>query len=622
MKTLDQLAIHTNFGVWDWLIVVVFLVVSTGLGLWARKYIKDMTDYVVAGRAVRTYLGIATMIASEMGLVTVMYSAQKGFNGGFAAFHIAFVAFVVSLIVGLTGFIVVPLRKMGVMTIPEFYEKRFGRGARLLGGAILAFSGILNMGMFLKADSLFVTTVMGMYNPIQLKLAMTIMLALVLLYTMLGGMIAVLLTDYMQFVVMAAGLLATSVLLMAKFQWSDIIHAVHTLKGDAGFNPFAQGDFGVGYVIWMTFLAVISCSVWQTSVMRATSAENTKVVRRTYSWSSIGFLIRFLIPYFWGICALIYIAARPDLRAIFLPAPGHEPPGYKELTLRAMPVALSSLMPAGAIGLLTAGMLAAAMSTYNTYLHCWSAVLTQDVVGPIWGHKLTPQKKIKITQGIMCVIGVFLLVWGLWYPLGEDLWDYMAVTGAIYFTGAFAILLAGIYILGASRIAAYATFICGFSAVIGLHPVQQLLGVDWRSEYVGLGTVCFACVTMFLGSVLFPDREKLEGATSYELWKCRGRASPATVRLWGIFGTAVSPGLLVAYWKAGEGGRGLGFFAVMLALTAVVIASLVGTGSNVIIPPAVVLVCGLLALAVGLGAAVQAGALVEQYQRRWESEGQ
>jgi len=505
MDTLDRIAIHTNFGTMDWIIVIVFLVVSTGIGLWVRRYIKNMEDYVVAGRAVKTYLGVATIIASEMGLVTVMYSAQKGFSGGFAAFHIAVVSALVALVVGLTGFVVVPIRALRVMTIPEFYERRFGRDVRLLGGAILAFSGILNMGMFLKADSMFITSVMGMNSPIQLKIAMTVMLGLVLLYTMLGGMIAVLVTDYMQFVVMSVGLLATSVFLMNHYGWGGIVHSVAQLKGDAGFNPFNQAGFGTAYVIWMTFLGLISCAVWQTSVMRASSAEDTKVVRRTYTWGSVGFLIRFLIPYFWGICALIYIAQNPELRQIFLPATGQP---SSDLTLRAMPIALSNLLPAGAIGLLTAGMLAAAMSTYNTYLHCWSSILTQDVVGPIAGDWFNSRMRILATRIFMFFIGVFLLVWGLWYPLGEHLWDYMAVTGAIYFTGAFAALVGGLYWKRASKVGAYGAFLSGFMAVTGLKPVQHMIGVDWRSEYVGLGTVALAITTMVLGSLLFPSKKK------------------------------------------------------------------------------------------------------------------
>src|SRR5207302_7866333 len=157
---------------------------------WTRRFIRDAEDFLIAERGMRGYLGVASIISTEMGLVTVMYAAQKGFTGGFAAFHIALVAAVVALLVGLTGFIVAPLRRTGVMTIPEFYERRFGRGTRILGGAILAFSGILNMGMFLKADSIFVTRLTGLTSPLALNIAMTVMLAVVLLYTILGGMVS------------------------------------------------------------------------------------------------------------------------------------------------------------------------------------------------------------------------------------------------------------------------------------------------------------------------------------------------------------------------------------------------------------------------------------------------
>jgi SSS family solute:Na+ symporter len=492
----------TNFGPLDWGIVGLFLVGITVAGLWTKRFIHGTGEFFIAERRVRGYLGVASIIATEMGLVTVMYAAQKGFTGGFAAFHIALAAALVALVVGLTGFIVLPIRRTGVITIPEFYEQRFGKGARVLGGAILAFSGILNMGMFLKADSLFVTSVMGLTSGAALNVAMSVMLGLVLLYTMLGGMISVLVTDYLQFVLMALVLVAVSVFLMLDFEWGEIVGGVAALKGEAGFNPFSQEGFGGAYVLWMLFLGLVSCALWQTAVIRASAAEDEAAVRRTFTWGAIGFLIRFMIPYFWGICALVYLARQPGLRATFLPAVGQP---TSETTLRAMPVALAQILPTGAIGLLTAGMFAAAMSTYNTYIQAWSMVLTQDVLAPLMGDRLTPSARIGLTQLFMLLVGVFLLVWGLWYPLGEHLWDYMAVTGAIYFTGAFAVLTAGLYWRRASRLGAYGAFLCGFLALAGLKPVQGWLGVNWRSEHVGLAVVALAWIAMVAGSLLWPD---------------------------------------------------------------------------------------------------------------------
>ncbi len=504
--SLDKIGIPTNFGGFDWTIVIVFLVASTLVGIWAMKYIRNMEDYVVAGRGVRTYLGLASMIAAELGLVTVMYSAQMGFSSAFASFSIAVIAASAGFIVGQTGFIVVPLRRMEVMTIPEFYERRFSRGVRLAGGFILAMSGILNMGMFLKVDSMFVTSVMGMNTDFELKMAMTILLALVLLYTMLGGMISVVFTDYLQYTVMAIGLVAISVLLMGHSGWNNIVQTVTAIKGEAGFNPFhADSGLGPSYLLWMVFLGFISASVWQTAVMRATSAESELVVRGTYSWGETGFLIRFLIPYFWGICALIFVFQTPTLKEIFLPAKGE---ASLDTQLRAMPIALSYLVPAGAIGLLTAGMLAAAMSTYNTYLHTWSAVLTQDVIAPLARRPMGSKSRILVARVIMCLIAVFLLVWGLWYPLEERLWDYMAITGAIYFTGAFATLVCGIYWKRANKVGAYGAFACGFLMIVGLKPVQNWLNVDWPGQYVGLATAALAMTTMIVLSLVFPNPRK------------------------------------------------------------------------------------------------------------------
>lgn len=524
MNGLEHINVQSNFGMADWAIVLFFVLASTALGVWASRYIRNMDDYVVAGRGVKTYLGVASMIAAEMGLVTVMYSAQQGFIHGFSAFAIAVLCAAAGLLVGFTGFVVLPLRRMRVMTIPEFYERRFSRNIRILGAIILAAAGILNMGMFLKVDSMFVTSVMGINDDFHLKMAMTILVLAVLLYTMLGGMLSVVFTDYMQFTVKAIGLVVVSLMLMSIFGhgsifggWTNITTDMSGMPGTS-FNPFdKESGMGATFLVWNFFAGLISAAVWQTAVMRATSAENEKVVRRTYTWGAVGFLIRFLIPYFWGICALLFVYQHPQLLKIMQDlgaAAPHNAKAAQDLgvfQLRAMPIALSTLIPAGAIGLLTAAMLVSAMSTYNTYMHTWSAVITQDTVAPLSGRDLDSRTRIRIARIIMACIAVFLLVWGLWYPLADSLWSYMMVTGGIYFTGAFAVLTAGIYWKRASTAGAYAAFICGFGMVLGLDPIKNLVGHNWSGAQVGLTVAATAVVAMVLFSLIFPDR-KVEAA--------------------------------------------------------------------------------------------------------------
>ena len=558
---LNSIGIGTNFGPIDWCIVVGYLIAVVAFGVYIRRYITNVTDFMVAGRGLKTFLAIATMIGTELGLVTVMYSAQKGFTGGFAAFHIALAAAIVTLVVGLTGFIVVPLRRMKVMTIPEFYERRFGRGVRILGGIILALSGILNMGLFLKAGAIFVmgitnigvtniTSDMQLALGTELKIIMTVLLGGVLLYTSLGGMVSVVVLDYIQFVVLSFGLLAASLLSIRHLGWNNIIDTVSQVKGEAGFNPFHGEGFGLSYVVWMFFLGLVSCAVWQTAVIRACSAKSVSVVKRLYVWSSIGFLIRFLLPYFFGISAFVFIAQNESLRSIFLPE-GSE--ASSDVTLLAMPAFLGHILPAGFVGIICAGMLAAFMSTHDSYLLCWSSVLTQDVVAPWFKAGLSSKARLLLTRIFIVIIGLFILVWGLWYDLGQDLWDYMAISGAIYFAGAIALLIAGLYWKRASKVGAYSALSCGFLAIVGLKPVQNWLGfilnpvklffgftkeipiekvtedvgiVSWGflfeegganavlvykmigSEIVGLTVIALAIVAMVVGSILFPDRDK------------------------------------------------------------------------------------------------------------------
>ncbi|MEM1249500.1 MAG: sodium:solute symporter family protein [Acidobacteriota bacterium] len=496
-----------HFTTLDWALVVGYLAMTVALALLTRGRVSNMSDYVVAGRSLGTSLGVATMIGSELGLVTVMYSAQKGFTGGLAAFHIAVVAGMVTLLVGLTGFIVEPLRQHGVMTIPEYYERRFGRGVRILGGLLLAASGILNMGLFLKAGSIFLTSVTGLDDPFALKVTMTVLLLLVLAYVMTGGMMAVVLTDYVQFVVLSCGLLLSCFLAWRAVGWKEIVAAVETVHGAAGFDPFDGDGFGLRYVIWMAFTAgLVSCAIWQTAVARALSLRDPEDVKRLYRLSSVGFLVRFLIPNFLGVCALAYVVGRSDLADVFLP--GGVPAG-PEVTLAAMPVVLAEILPAGVLGLITAGMLAAFMSTHDSYLLCWSSVLTQDVVAPLLGDRLSEQARLLLTRSLVGIIGLFLLLWSLWYPLQQDLWDYMAVTGAVYFTGAFAVLLLGLYWRRASRTGAYAALGSGLVALTGLGPIQELLRPAgwpaWSGEDAGLAAVVLALASGVTLSLLRPD---------------------------------------------------------------------------------------------------------------------
>ena len=222
----------------DWSIIVVYIVGCTVAGLWMRKYVRNVDDFAVAARKMDVNLGVASLAATEVGIVTVMYTAQMGFTNGLAGATTGILTAFAMLVVGITGFIIVPLRNARVMTIPELFENRFGKRVRWLAGLVVILGGVLNMGVFLRAGGDFLMNITGMDSRAKLfevailgstfpvgylELIMTGLLAIVLVYTVLGGMLSVLITDYLQFLVMGMGIVLTSVLVMSSIGWSSLI---------------------------------------------------------------------------------------------------------------------------------------------------------------------------------------------------------------------------------------------------------------------------------------------------------------------------------------------------------------------------------------------------------------
>jgi SSS family solute:Na+ symporter len=254
--------------------------------------------------------------------------------------------------------------------------------------------------------------------------------------------------------------------------------------------------------------------------MRALAAESTKVVKKQYMWSSVSFLVRFLLPCFLGICAFVLVVQTPELKNAFFPVTELQ---KATDNLYAMPIFLGRILPVGVLGIVTAAMLAAFMSTHDSYLLCWSSVITQDIVAPLLRDKLTARARIRLTRVLIVLIGGYVLYWGLMYPGGEDIWDYMNISGAIYFTGAFSVLLCGLYWKRASPTGAVLALLCGFSAVLGLEPVRKYLGFqrvlevaakacglelsgERISAWIGLGTIVLSLGAMVVGSLLFPAK--------------------------------------------------------------------------------------------------------------------
>src|SRR5438034_5758513 len=120
----------THFSWLDGSIVGLYLLATMIAGVMVRKYVARVEHFLVAGREMNVYLGIASLAATEFGIITCMYTAQAGYVNGFAGSIPGLCQCVAMFLIGLTGFCIKPLRDSGAITIPELFERRFGAKIR------------------------------------------------------------------------------------------------------------------------------------------------------------------------------------------------------------------------------------------------------------------------------------------------------------------------------------------------------------------------------------------------------------------------------------------------------------------------------------------------------------
>ena len=129
-----------------------------------------------------------------------------------------------------------------------------------------------------------------------------------------------------------------------------------------------------------------------------------------------------------------------------------------------------------------------------------------DIIEPLYGKKISSKNKINISRLIILILGIYILYWGLFYKGDDSIWSYIGITGAIYFSGAIAVLIGGLYWEKASETGAILAFIAGLSALIGLEPIREYLAINLKPEEIGLLSLLFTFLMMFFGSLLFPRK--------------------------------------------------------------------------------------------------------------------
>lgn len=485
-----------NFAAIDWVIVAGYLALSMVVGIIGKRYIGNVSHFLVAGRELGIYVGIATLAATEIGTITYMYNGELGYKYGFAAFAAALVSGLVMIIVGRTGFVISRFRALKLMTVPEYFEVKYSRGLRIVTGLLVALGGILNMGVFLKIEGEFLTIVSGI-NVRYLVAVMTVILLLELVYTVLGGMVSVVITDFIQYVLLSVATILVSIYAVYHAGWGRIVEKVTQTMGEAGFNPLVNPKFGLTFIIWQVLLWFSLHTCWQTTAMRMFSTKGPKTSQKVMTWTGFIFLGRGMLPMLWGIAALTLFGTGAINNGIPQPVVN----GQTLAPIDAMPAMLAQILGPGIRGIVVAGMLAATMSVNSSYLLGWSSVISQDVILPIRNAlgkgALSSRKQIFVNRVANLFVSLFLMFWGLYYTPPGAVYLYLNITGTIFLAGAFVCVVGGLYWRRSNTTGGYAAMLLGAAGAI-----IPYFFLHWGENVTGFAAFGLAAGGLVFGSLL------------------------------------------------------------------------------------------------------------------------
>ena len=487
----------------DWIIVIVYLILSVAIGMIGRRYVGSVAHYLVAGRELGVFVGIATLAATEIGTITFMYNAELGYRYGFAPFIVALISGLVMVIIGRTGFVITRFRSMKLMTVPEFFERKYSLGLRLFTGVLVALGGILNMGVFLKIEGEFLTVISGI-NAKYLVTVMTVILLLEMLYTVVGGMVSIVITDFIQYVLLSTATILVSIFAVYHAGWHSILTKVAATMGDAGFSPIANPKFGLTFIIWQILLWFSIHTCWQTTAMRMFSTKDPETSKKVMTWTGFIYLGRGMLPMLWGIAALATLGTGNSHDGVPMPVLN----GHVLQPIDAMPAMLGSILGPGIKGLVVAGMLAATMSVNSSYLLGWSSVISQDVIMParqVLGKvPLSSRSQILVNRLANLFVGLFLMFWGLYYTPPGAVYLYLNVTGTIFLAGAFVCVIGGLYWKRANVTGGYLAMLMGALGVI-----VPFFFLHWNENVTGFTAFALAASGLVFGSLLGSPSENV-----------------------------------------------------------------------------------------------------------------
>ena len=484
----------------DWGIVILLIGFITGLAISTKKYMQSVADFLSANRCAGKYLlGVADGM-SGLGAVSIVAIFEMTYKAGFTTSWWKLMLLPVGVVIASTGWVQYRFRQTRALTMAQFFEIRYSRNFRVFAGVMGWISGLINFGIFPAVGGRFFQYYCGFPSwPVMLGgfeidlmygLIMAALLLVSLAFTFMGGQIAVMVTDFVQgMFVNAVFVLMGIYMLFFMLDWGQVVDAaIQFAPADASLlNPMKTGNtdnFNVTFFLISAFGAFYAFMAWQGSQGYFSSARSPHDARMGRVIGQLRNITQTLPLALLPVCAYAFLH-HPDF-AVQAQEAHAILDGIEADQIRSqltVTVASSQFLPTGILGLFAAVMLAAFISTHDTYLHSWGSIFIQDIVLPIRqifkGDKVMPSEShirwLKISIFGVCL---FIFLFSLLFSQQQDILMFFALTGTIYLGWAGSCIIGGLYWKRGTTAGAWAATVIGvLLAIVGWY-----LTYNWESS--------------------------------------------------------------------------------------------------------------------------------------------
>ncbi|HRP68901.1 MAG TPA: sodium:solute symporter family protein [Turneriella sp.] len=426
--------------------ILGYLGLTLAVGFLAARRVKSSTDFALAGRNLSFFMASSTVFATWFGSETILGSSAEFAKHGFSGVvEEPFGAALCLILVGL--FFARRLYRMRLNNLGEFYRHQFGVPTEIIASVIMAFSYL----SWVAAQFLALGIVLNTISGLNLQLCIVLMAVLVTLYTTMGGMWAVSMTDAIQMTVIIIGLVVVFFVVASDFGG---VSAVVQMPPPAHWNflPEAKSASVIGFMSALMILGIGSIP-GQDVFQRVMAAKNERIAVFSSIFSGILYFTVALIPLFLGFLALKTLGkndAPADMQFLI-----------PKLVLLRTNVVIQIVF--------FGALLSAILSTASGALLAPSVVLSENLLGPLF--KPNDEKLLRISRISTVVLAAVSLVMALHYTKITELVSDSSAYGLV---ALFVPLVAGMYFKSTNAVAAIAS-ILGGTLVWKLWPEEKTL---------------------------------------------------------------------------------------------------------------------------------------------------